>query len=198
MSSAVLDQNENPRPTHAGGQILYLDFDGVLHHENVLWHPKKGAHLQMGPAHHLFAHASLLAHLLVPYPDVRVVLSTSWVLQYGYEDTAQRLLPALRERVIGATYHSTMHKEVFRSMPRWQQILQDYGRRCPSAWLALDDDYLGWPESRLDNYVQTDASEGLSKSAVLEELQSKLKHQFWDFAAEFNPVSTASNRSSKN
>lgn len=22
--------------------VLYLDFDGVLHHENCLWHPKLG------------------------------------------------------------------------------------------------------------------------------------------------------------
>ena len=26
-----------------GGLLLYLDYDGVLHHENVLWHPRMGA-----------------------------------------------------------------------------------------------------------------------------------------------------------
>ncbi len=28
-------------PKGAGALVLYLDFDGVLHHENVLWHPKR-------------------------------------------------------------------------------------------------------------------------------------------------------------
>lgn len=160
------------------GQILYLDFDGVLHHENVLVHPKKGAYLQMGPAHHLFAHASLLAYLLLPYPAVRIVLSTSWVLKYGYEDTAERLPHALQERVIGATYHSAMHKDDFRTLPRWQQIVRDYGRRKPSAWLALDDDHEGWPDPLWGNYVMTDPVEGLSKPSVLQDLQRKLRQHF--------------------
>jgi hypothetical protein len=165
-------------------QILYLDFDGVLHHENVLWHPKKGAYLLMGAHHHLFAHVSLLTHLLRPYPNVRIVLSTSWVLRYGYRATSLMLMPSLRDRVIGTTFHSTMNKEEFRSMPRWQQVLQDFGRRRPSAWLVLDDDHEGWPESYLDHYVRTDPAEGLSHSVVLEELQTKLLKIFGPVAPD--------------
>lgn len=179
MSSAVLDQNESSRLVHAGGQILYLIFDGVVHNENVLVHPKKGAYLQLGPAHHLFAHASLLAHLLLPYPEVKIGVSTSWVLKYGCADTAERLLPRLRNRVIEATYYSSMDKEGFRQMPRWQQIVQDYGRRRPTAWLSLDDDDEGLPDMHLDNYLRTDPFEGISEPAVLEKLQRKLHRIFW-------------------
>jgi len=178
MPFNVLDHDESQHPTLAGGHILYLDFDGVLHHENVLVHPKKGAYLQMGPAHHLFAHASLLTHVLLPYPDVRIVLSTSWVLKYGCAHAAKRLPSGLLDRVIGATYHRAMDKEGFRQMPRWQQIAQDFGRRKPTAWLALDDDDEGWPELYLDNYVRTDKTEGISKPAVLDELQRKLQKSF--------------------
>jgi hypothetical protein len=32
------------KPAGEGALILYLDFDGVLHHENVLWHPRKGVY----------------------------------------------------------------------------------------------------------------------------------------------------------
>lgn len=106
------------------------------------------------------------------------MLSTSWVLKYGYEDTAERLPHALRERVIGATYHSVMHKDDFRTLPRWQQIVQDYGRRKPSAWIALDDDHEGWPDPLRDNYVMTDPVEGLSKPSVLQDLQMKLRQHF--------------------
>jgi hypothetical protein len=137
-----------------GGQILYQDFDGVLHHENVLWHPRQGPHLQMGPAYHLFGRASLLAHLLTPYPYVQIVLSTAWVLWCGCETVARRLPEELRERVVGATYHASMNKKSLRSMPRRQQVLQDYGRRRPSAWLALDDDHLGWPHSHSDKLIE--------------------------------------------
>lgn len=27
--------------------LLYLDFDGVLHHEDVRWSPKRGAYMQI-------------------------------------------------------------------------------------------------------------------------------------------------------
>ena len=33
-------------PKGAGELIVYLDFDGVLHHENCLWHPKRGPYLE--------------------------------------------------------------------------------------------------------------------------------------------------------
>ena len=45
----------------AGELVLYLDFDGVLHHENVLWHPNKGAYLCAPSRYTLFQHAELLA-----------------------------------------------------------------------------------------------------------------------------------------
>jgi hypothetical protein len=95
-------------------------------------------------------------------------------LRYGYRATSLMLMPSLRDRVIGTTFHSTMNKEDFRSMPRWQQVLQDFGRRRPSAWLVLDDDHDGRPESYLDHNVRTDPIEGLSHSVVLKELQAKL------------------------
>jgi hypothetical protein len=69
-------------------------------------------------------------------------------------------------------------------MPRWQQVLQDFGRRRPSAWLVLDDDHEGWPESYLDHYVRTDPAEGLSHSVVLEELQTKLLKIFGPVAPD--------------
>ncbi len=71
-----------------------------------------------------------------------------------------------------------MHKNDFRQLRRWEQIVQDCGRRQPSAWLALDDDFEGWPERFLDNYVRTDPIEGLSKQEVLADLQEKLRRHF--------------------
>ena len=105
-----------------GAPVLYLDFDGVLHHENVLWHPKKGAYLNAPPGHQLFQHVDLLAELLRPYPDLRIVLSTAWVIRYGYRRTAKRLPPTLRQRVIGSTFHSTMEPESFQGLPRGKQV----------------------------------------------------------------------------
>ncbi|WP_177218878.1 HAD domain-containing protein [Polaromonas sp. OV174] len=117
--------------------VLYLDFDGVLHHENCLWHPKRGAYLCAPGRYSLFQHSELLERLLEPYPHVKIVLSTSWVRRYGMANTAKRLPPSLQARVIGATFHSRhMNDDEFTGLARGQQVYEDVLRRRPRKWLA--------------------------------------------------------------
>ncbi len=158
-----------------GELILYLDFDGVLHHENVLWHARIGAYLSAPDGYVLFQHAELLEQILAPYPQVRIVLSTSWVRRYGCTKTAKNLPPALRQRVIGATFHSRMNEESFLAVPRGQQVWSDAQRRKPRDWLALDDDWTDWPKACLDKYVRTHEHAGISDPDVEREIREKLR-----------------------
>ncbi|WP_254699792.1 HAD domain-containing protein [Trinickia violacea] len=153
-----------------------LDFDGVLHPQSVYFYYKRGPVLADAPGHVLFEHIELLESVLEPYPQVRIVLSTSWVRRYrgSIARVSRRLTPALRSRVIGATYHSRMDRTAFGETPRGMQIWQDVLRRKPSAWLALDDDDEGWPSWCRDNLVRTDEMLGISEPRVLAELQAKL------------------------
>lgn len=162
------------QPKGQGLPVLYLDYDGVLMHDNVLWHPRKGAYLHAPPGHTLFQHAPLLEDQLRPHPEVRIVLSTSWVLRYGCSGTAKRLPPGLRTRVIGATYHSRMWADQFRNMPRWKQIWDDVLRRAPGSWLALDNDVADWPAALRLHLVATDDVYGISLARVQQELQERL------------------------
>jgi hypothetical protein len=165
------------KPAGEDALVLYLDFDGVLHHENVLWHPRKGVYMD-APGHELFEHAQLLEEVLMPYPQVRIVLSTSWVRQYGFTGTAKRLPPAVRARAIGATFHSRLRtagiEYSFAMLPRGLQVVSDAVKRKPFDWLALDDDYRDWPVGSLDKLVRTDPQQGISAPAVLAELREKL------------------------
>lgn len=169
----------NP-PKGIGQRILYVDFDGVLHHENCLWHPKRGPYLVAPPGHTLFQHAQLLADMLRPYPDLKIVLSTSWVRSYGCDKAAKRLPIELSSRVIGATWHSTFKpmENEWISRPRGMQVWGDVVRRIPAAWLAIDDDYLSWPTWALENYVRTDEVLGISHPDVKALLARKLEEMF--------------------
>ena len=157
-----------------GELILYLDYDGVLHHANVLWHPKIGAYLSAPEGYVLFQHVELLEQLLAPYPQVQIVLSTSWVRRYGCSKSAKNLRPGLRSRVIGATYHSSMREHEFTALPRGLQVWSDVVKRKPRGWLALDDVTEGWPEHALPHYVRTHALEGISDPSVFAEFKEKL------------------------
>lgn len=160
-------------PRGAGEVVLYLDYDGVLHHENVMYQRRRGAY--MNPAgYRLFEHANLLDELLRPHPELRIVLSTSWVRRFGCYGTARKLPPGLRNRVIGATFHSSMHRQAFAEMARGVQVWQDVQRRKPRDWVALDDDFNDWPECCLDKYVRTDEVLGISAPAVFDELERHL------------------------
>jgi hypothetical protein len=123
--------------------ILYLDYDGVLHAADV--RVTKDAPLQPQvyvrgePTDQpLFRYMALLELLLAPYPELRIVLSTSWVRAFGYEFAVKQLSPTLRERVIGAT--------TFQAPTRFDSIDIDAQGRGLTRWLALDDDLCGWPE----------------------------------------------------
>ena len=153
--------------------VLYLDFDGVLHHEDVRWSPKRGAYMS-APGEQLFAYVDLLDRQLRDMPDLRIVLSTSWTVRYGCSRTAARLPESLRRRVIGSTWHSRMDKNLFYGTPRGLQVIQDLQRRKPTGWFALDDDDEGWPAWSMPYLVQTDGAQGISDPNVLTQIQAHI------------------------
>lgn len=163
-------------PRGYGGLLLYLDYDGVLHHHNVLWHPEKGPY-DGPPGFKLFEHAALLEQLLEPYPDVQIVLSTAWVRRYGVHSTSKRLPPKLRSRVIGATYHSKMDEAEFIAKTRGVQVLEDTMRRQPLRWVALDDVDEGWPGERSQIFIADEAL-GLGAPGAADSVRALLHSAF--------------------
>ncbi|NYE62465.1 hypothetical protein FHW58_003680 [Duganella sp. 1224] len=154
--------------------IAYLDYDGVLHHDDVYWSRKKGIHMR-APGATLFEWAYILEQLLAPFPEVRIVLSTSWVRVKSF-DFAQKQLPrGLRERVVGATFHRReMSKFAFDQMARGAQIYADVQRRRPAGWIAIDNDAEGWPIHCQDNLIRTEDALGLSDLRVQAAIRERL------------------------
>jgi len=160
--------------------VLYLDFDGVLHPEPVFFHPNRGVYLGAEAHEHtLFEHSQLLVSILAPYPDVRIVLATSWVQHRSYSKAAKRLPAELRARLIGATFHDGhMSRDNWFALSRGAQILGDVARRRPAHWVALDDDDVDWPEKHLSKLVKTDPMLGLARPGAVDELRSHLESWF--------------------
>jgi hypothetical protein len=162
--------------------VLYVDFDGVLHPDWVYRDRKRGIYLDTNkaPGHRLFEHADSLASVLRPYPDIRIVLSTSWVHILGFSRARDRLPEELARRVIGATYHSQAHgqseaaREAFLRMRRGEQVWADVTRRQPARWFALDDAVEDWPDSIRDHLVACSSSDGLGDPSAREALQQML------------------------
>jgi len=63
----------------------YLDLDGVVHDEAVLWHPRKGIYMSpYQPADHaLFDWLLHLEEVLSPFPAIALVLNSTWCIWPG-------------------------------------------------------------------------------------------------------------------
>jgi hypothetical protein len=154
--------------------ICYLDYDAVLHDGNVLRNRTRGMYIKT-TGRTFFEWMPILDELLAPYPDLQIVLSTTWVQELGFNEAKYELSPTLRERVIGATYlHPKIVKAEFDTKPRGRQILGDVERRKPTHWFALDDDAFGWPAAHKDKLIQTTDQLGLSDPAVQEQVRVTL------------------------
>ncbi|WP_445147262.1 HAD domain-containing protein [Dyella sp. Tek66A03] len=158
--------------------ILYLDFDGVLHHYDVyLDHRNRAVLRGMGT---LFEYAEYLEQVLAPHPGIEIVLSTSWVRTKGFDRSRKKLPVNLRSRVIGATWHSRFEADDelmywwVHHASRYEQITRDVARRKPSEWIALDDDDEGWPAEARSHLIACNPLIGLGEPGVRLALEDRL------------------------
>ena len=160
--------------------ILFLDYDGVLHPDDV--------YLECGrPVLHatgqLFMWAPLLEDALVDHPDVRIVLSTSWARELRFTRARDRLPQGLRSRVVGATWHSAMGRIDGISLgratwwdmaTRYEQIKRHATRAGLADWVAIDDNPEGWADADRDKLIQTHSAAGISSPRILARLGEQL------------------------
>jgi hypothetical protein len=122
--------------------------------------------------------------MLADFPEVQIVLSTSWARELSFSRARRWLPEELRARVIGSTWHSAMSfkREGFRSLAtswdeatRYQQIKRYAGRAGLSDWVAIDDQPEGWGVDDLDKLVHTHSETGLADPVVLALLAARLE-----------------------
>jgi hypothetical protein len=154
--------------------VCYCDFDGVTH-DDAVYATRQGGILMRTPGRTLFEWLPVLEELLAPYPDVKIVLSTSWVRVKGFDFAKRQLTPGLQARVIGATfYERETRKFDFDNMSRGMHICADVRRRRPTRWFAIDNDDYAWPAGCRDNLIKTEDRLGLSDPGVQDAIRKVL------------------------
>lgn len=152
--------------------ILFLDFDGVLHPDNVrLAQYGYGEPLVpelLEPGYELFCWADTLAMIMDdedPQGRVKIALSTSWVNHFRF--VAEYLPAPLRDRVVGEMKHG--------NHPRGVLVARHVELKGLDRWIAIDDDCHDWLAEHLERLVRCEGKVGLSDLAVQENLRGKLR-----------------------
>jgi len=156
-------------------RVLFLDFDGVLHPDDV-YRTRNG--LVLRAPGQLMMHAGTLVEILREFPQVKISLSTSWVRFLGYRRARAALPPELQALTVSSTWHSRMPKaplDGYDMYSRYQQIRAAVTRAGLTNWIALDDDpFESWPDHDR-RLIRTDPNLGLSSLQSQEELRVKLR-----------------------
>jgi hypothetical protein len=157
--------------------ILFLDYDGVLHDGEVYLIDGKAVLKSSDPKKSFFEYVLLLEQALEAHPDIQIVLSTTWVPQFGLDEAKASLPESLQQRVIGATWHSHVgfSKDAWTTFTRYGQIDEYVIRHQITQWIAVDDDAYGWPDEKRAHLVHcADSFLGISDKCTYARLVDAL------------------------
>lgn len=143
--------------------ILFLDFDGVLHPE-IMGTPE-------------LCHLSALEELLREFPQVKLVLSTSWRIVYPQDSLLEVFASDIRGRIIGTTPN---YDEI---PPKMRESLSEFKRQAEiEAWLLQNsagehfiviDDYASEFAPNWSPLLLVDGKTGMT-AQYLQRLRAKL------------------------
>lgn len=149
--------------------ILLLDIDGVLHPYGtpVL----SGGGYVRWDLPEIFLWRPLLEASLAPYPDVGVVISSSWRFICDDDDLRNRVLgPVLAHRLAGIT------GEEHSGLDRNEEILEYVDMHEVTHWVAIDDDQtVKHAEREERRFVWCPPDLGIAHPAALMRLRQKLR-----------------------
>jgi hypothetical protein len=157
--------------------LIFLDFDGVLHSVDD-FHTEYSAHGIRYSGANLFRHLPLLAGILDRFPEVDVVVSSSWRHHYSL-DELREIFGRHGERIIGTIRSIDVPGE--RPATRFQEcrtIAEEFEAR---HWLMIDDQptlVWGWyepSESQERRVIFCDPKLGLSTPGVIEQIHAQLE-----------------------
>ncbi len=164
---------DNTTPT------LFVDFDGTLHvgHAYIDEHEQ----ITLDTGRPLLEFTPQLVELLEAYPDVEIVLTTSWARRLPEERVIDYLPAELRRRVVGTTSSVKPRLSyVLNGTERTHVICSyAYGKRL-RHWLAIDDAVFGAerfgrePGELTDHFLLLDPARGISDENALRRISEWL------------------------
>jgi len=146
-------RDDTPLPQTAWKFVVFLDFDGVLH-------PGTTGTMRL---------AGALEALLEKYPDVRIVISSSWRMGETLDELRGWFSPSIASRIIGVTPVLAPSLRAVRQAEAESWL----GANPTRHWCALDDEAELF-QAGCSWLILTDSRTGLTQD-TLRKLEAKLR-----------------------
>lgn len=148
---------------------LFLSFGGVMHVGHGLL--RNDGRVELDSGRPLFQYAPYLVDALSPWPDVQIILTTSWLGMLGEERIVQMLSPELRHRVVGNTLGTPPRfGEVRDGTARTGVAIRHALRLGLQHWLVMDDELYGIPLEFSHHFLRTSSEFALGAPEARETL----------------------------
>ncbi|MHA6829374.1 HAD domain-containing protein [Ralstonia pseudosolanacearum] len=159
---------------------LFVDYDGTLHVGHALLDTTSGQ-VSLDSGRPLLEFAPLLADLLEPYPEVEIVLTTSWLQRLSTEQVASYLPTSLARRVVATTRAVKPRLSYVLDGTERTYIITSYAYdKGLKNWLAIDDsvygaDHVGRvPGELVDHFLLLDSARGISDEGAQQRIRDWL------------------------
>lgn len=151
--------------------VIYLNFDGVLHPDHVMY-GEGCIPSVVATGHAALEHVGLLAELLEPYSEIQIVLNTWWTFYLGLDACIGMLPPPLSRRVIDATIgYASSYDSIPSRANEMERHIARQGQRC---FIILDHNNARYRPALLPHLLLLDPDEGLAALAARRSLARRL------------------------
>lgn len=173
MAAEVRKNTTRPAPEHRSNTpTIFLDYDGTLHVGHALLDTTTGE-VTLDSGRPPLEFASLLAEMLEPYPEVEIVLTTSWLQNLPLDQVTSYLPHELARRVVGTTLGIKPRLSYVLDGSERTYIITSYAfGKSLKNWLAIDDSvhrahqFGRMPGELVDHFLLLDSARGLSDEAA--------------------------------
>jgi hypothetical protein len=164
---------EHPAQLVPDAPTLNLNYGGVLNIGHGLVDHNGVITLDSGRP--LFEFAPHLVDVLAPWPQVQIIVTTSWLQTLGAEKTIALLPVELRRRVVGTTLETPPRlSEISNGSAKAMTVIRHAVKHGLTTWLALDDEAWGVPSDFEQHFLHTDPDTALCAPGARKQLREWL------------------------
>jgi hypothetical protein len=158
----------------ADAPTLYVSYGGVLNIGHGLLDENGDITLDSGRP--LFEFAPYLVDVLAPWPQVQIIVTTSWLQRLGAGKTFALLPDQLRRRIVGTTLGTPPRLgEIRDGTAKTMTAIRHAAKHGLTTWLVVDDEAWDVPPGFEQHFLHTDPETALGSPKARKQLREWLE-----------------------